>query len=435
MSHHNSYLCSFSQLLYDFNYEQDRLITVQCLILMTYYHDQTDGQKHLRHWLTIAHRLALDICLNRDFFSAAADSNQRKHWKRIWWCLFIRDRTCAIGMRQLPIIAAQECHWPELDRNDFTTPEPCLSVLVEFGKSQYLRAGSLQMDLASICIAQVQLWQQLDSIMQLRHSILSPRYGSTRETTLILGPRPLPSNNQTMQHCKQKLQSWTISHSDKLIFQFGYAAPFDNQPVLLTIHACMLNLLFHALQCMLHRPFQKATMSGSADDRSSCFTAKSSASAILSIFEYAKVQDIIHLLPGWAVTVLMQAALIFKDFATENAAQTCRRWQDCIEVLEMLQLRHLHAAFGIALLRSFIAVRTQKAKPDKVRASDPIPVQSMDLLPELGPGGSIGGGEDANTDPIVFGGYEDALRDLDDLGLCDPALASPWLTEFFDQNM
>jgi hypothetical protein len=401
---------------------------------MTYYHDQTDGQKHLRHWLTIAHRLSLDICLNRDSWSAAADPKQRQHWKRIWWCLFIRDRTCAIGMRQLPIIAAQEGHWPELDGSDFVLPDHYLNTLVKSGNSRYLQHVSLQGKLADICIAQTQLWQQLDSIMQLRHQTLSPRYGNTRETTLILGPRPLSSNDQMMQQCKQKLQIWMTSHTDKLILQFGYAITFDTRPVLLTIHTCMLNLLFHALQCMLHRPFSKTMIPGSSDDRSSSFTARSSASAILSIFEYAKAHDIVHLLPGWAVTVLMQAALTFKDFSVENAAQTCRRWQDCIEVLEMLRLRHLHATFGLALLRSFIAVRMQKLEPAKSRASDPIPSRNIDLLPHLGSRGSIGGGDVTNTDPVL-GGQENSLEDLDDLGLYDAALTSPWFTEFFDQNM
>lgn len=398
---------------------------------MTYYHDKTDGQKHLRHWLSIAHQMALDICLNQDLWPEKADLRRRRCWKRIWWCLFIRDRTCAIGMRQRPLIRADECQWSALNKDDFELHEPFPSLLLGLDRSEYLFDTSLQRELADICIAQVQLWDQLDAILELRHNASSPRYSKTHETTLILVPRTISSPHQPMEHCKQRLQSWLAQHSDNLIYKCPPTMSYPSQPPVLTVHVCMANLLYHTLQCMLHRPLQQGIESTSPADRISRFTAKSSAATIIFIFEYAQSRQILHLLPGWSVTVLMQAALTFKDFSFEHAGQACRRLQDCIDILEQLKQRHLHAAFGISLLSNFVAARTGKAETFKT-GQDP----GQSARSHHPSSFAFEGGDEGNTtDVLVFDGYENGLQDLEDLGLCDPGQGSPWFTEFFDQNL
>ncbi|KAJ5552232.1 hypothetical protein N7494_001610 [Penicillium frequentans] len=88
-----------AKLLYDFGVENDHLCLSQALTLLTF---QSTGSDHLINstWLTLAIQQA-----------RAADAHVYHHYpsngkykqsvlKRLWWCLVIRDRIIALGMRR-----------------------------------------------------------------------------------------------------------------------------------------------------------------------------------------------------------------------------------------------------------------------------------------------------------------------------------------------
>jgi hypothetical protein len=53
-------------LLYDFDYESDRLILIQALLLMIYWYETPDDQKDTWHWMGMAISLAYTIGLHRN---------------------------------------------------------------------------------------------------------------------------------------------------------------------------------------------------------------------------------------------------------------------------------------------------------------------------------------------------------------------------------
>ncbi|KPI44391.1 Cutinase transcription factor 1 beta [Cyphellophora attinorum] len=418
------------RLLYDFDCEQDRLILVQCLLLMTYYHEDTDGLKHLRHWLGIAYRTAIDICLNREPSADSSDKGHHKLWKRLWWCCIIRDRACAIGMRQYSLISDDECLWKGLVISDFDIRGPSPGVSAMFRSSHFLLDTTIQHQLAELCIAQIALWEQLDQIMRLRYHHKSPLYGSTRETTLLLVPKPKTTDLAGLHQCGALLASWSERYWDRFIGE--QTASLDNQPTILLIHTAMVRLLYHMLTSTLHRQHQQSVDSNQKEARGpDPFKARSSAAQMLSVFEHVQWRNLLHLLPGWSVTVLMQAALTFKDFSAENPDQVCRRLQDCIEILRGLRERHLHAAFGVNLLSSFLACR-------KRASNGPLPaLRSADVSDSS----CRDGQEDQShgVDGILFTpagktGHR-VSDDLSDLGLPDWDPPASWFTEFLDENL
>jgi hypothetical protein len=397
---------------------------------MTYYHEDTDGLKHLRHWLSIAHRMAIDICLNQEPSFDSSDAKRHKMWKRLWWCCIIRDRACAIGMRQYSLISDDECLWSGLVVSDFDISEPPPEVSSMFRSSHFLLNTIIQHQLAELCVAQAALWEQLDQIMKLRYCHKSPLYGKTRETTLLLVPKPKTTDLPGLHQCEAVLASWSGRYWDRFIGE--QTASLDTQPTILLIHTAMVRLLYHMLTCTLHRKHQHSVdLNQKGAQGPDPFKARSSAAQILSVFEHVQWRNLLHLLPGWSVTVLMQAALTFKDFTPENPDQVCRRLQDCIEVLQGLRERHLHAVFGVNLLSSFLASR-------KRVSHGPLPaLQSVDI-----PDGQWRDGQEEQRHgddgilPTPAGKPGDmSSEDLTDLGLPDWDPSASWFTEFLDQNL
>lgn len=413
-----------TQLLYDFDCEPDRVVTIQCLLLMTFYHEETDSQKHLRHWLGIAHRLVMDICLNQNHESGSLSAHQRRAWKRLWWCCIIRDRACAIGMRNFPLISNDDCQWPSLTIDDFDIRDCSASVSAMFKDCDFIRDISVQRQLAKVCIAQAGLWQQLDGIMRLRYHPISPRYGSTLETTMLLAPRPGILDLSGLKNCEESLRAWLAQYSDRFVDQGFSASVFNTESTVLIVHSCMVNMLYHVLECTLHRPSQQAFETELHGQKPLYFRARSSASLVLSMFDHLQSRNLLHLLPGWSVTVLMQAALTFKDFTKENPAQACRRLQDCIEVLWGLRGRHLHAAFGISLLSSFIESRRRLTKETQL-------LEGRTLHNEM----TAEVRHDSSPYTAIMANAPEGFDDFDELGLNDWDPPDPWFTEFLDQNI
>lgn len=351
------------KLLYDFDYEHDRLATIQALLLMTYFHDRSDEGKHLLHKIVNAKHLALTIGLNGDFGQGKLDLRKRRLWKRVWWCCYIRDRTCALGLRQYPTIDSTECQWADLELEDFNitpTDSTEYDILSDLG---------LQSQLAEICIAQVQLWHLLSDIMHTRFQQAFPRYGFSTETTLILMPIAPQANRTGIEDRQRSLDQWFAHLPDQYAYRLPLSPVFEQGDRLLRLHCCMLSLLYNALQCTLNRwALSPSCKSNRAGDTTARQKARSSANMILSIFEYLHDESMVQYTPGWAVTVLMQAALTFKTESRVPHSQSGRRLQDCTDVLGWLKDAHFHANFGISLINAFLntaeLVSTTKADPD-----------------------------------------------------------------------
>ena len=106
-------------MLYDFDYESDRVSLVQALLLLTYYYETPDDQKDTWHWMGVATSVAHTIGLHRNPENTNLDPKRAKLWKRIWWSTYMRDRLIALGMRRPTRIKTEDFDVPMLTLDDF----------------------------------------------------------------------------------------------------------------------------------------------------------------------------------------------------------------------------------------------------------------------------------------------------------------------------
>ena len=115
-----------AKALYETNYESDPVSLIQTIILIgLYWEGPEDVTKNSFYWTRVAVGLAHGFGLQRDISSSTSLSNvEKKIWRRIWWCLFEKDRNVAIAFGRPSVIDLNDCDVPMLTIDDFNEDEP-----------------------------------------------------------------------------------------------------------------------------------------------------------------------------------------------------------------------------------------------------------------------------------------------------------------------
>lgn len=286
------------RLLYDFDCESDRLVLIQCLILMTTWQDKGDEVKHLRHWISIAYNIALLLGLNKDTSALSMPTKQKHLRKRIWWSLYMRDRTLSLGLRQTPIIASEVCELPDLEMGDFDIQPPTPETNALLKDCGLLRDLDQQKRLAEVYLAQLHLSHHPAEILKSRYTAAAPKLGTTRLIALVLVPKSTTMDTCEIQSCSERLDQWRRDLPEHLRFQTPLSLHFNPGQDVLIYHCGILNLFYYALVCALHRPYPSPILRNlSVSEASSQRMARHAANAISSILEEFQVLDLIGFLP------------------------------------------------------------------------------------------------------------------------------------------
>jgi hypothetical protein len=86
-----------AKALYDAGYEDDRIITVQALVLIGWYWEKSgDRVEDVSYWNGLAIAVAIGSGIHRSAERSPLNKTDKSLWRRIWWTLFVRDRSAAL---------------------------------------------------------------------------------------------------------------------------------------------------------------------------------------------------------------------------------------------------------------------------------------------------------------------------------------------------
>ena len=86
-----------AKALYDTGYEDDRIITVQALVLIGWFWEKSGGDiGEVFYWNGLATTIAQGSGIHRSTQRSPLPEVDRRLWRRIWWTLYIRDRSVAL---------------------------------------------------------------------------------------------------------------------------------------------------------------------------------------------------------------------------------------------------------------------------------------------------------------------------------------------------
>lgn len=354
------------QLLYDFDYESDRVSLVQALLLLTYYYETPDDQKDTWHWMGVSISVAHTIGLHRNPHKTNLDSKRTKLWKRIWWSTYMRDRLIALGMRRPTRIKTEDFDVPMLTLDDFeiaALPEG-LSCLPADCKVAY--NVNMQRQLAIMCIEKAKLCLCISHVLSKQYCVLNNNQGLLNDrTTMMLLPKKLDPETGEVKTCDEELQKWV----NELPEEAKYEDKLSGEGTL-DLHRALLHMVFFTTLSALHRPqvlpsstqpVVAPTPKPSPDSDlldSSRRNVRRAASAITSIAQRLDSADLVKYLPTTGVTVLLPAIIIhlldIKAPDEETRRTSLRGFCQCMAVMGKLRDMYAAADYSTAFLEAAI---------------------------------------------------------------------------------
>ncbi|KAJ0286417.1 hypothetical protein Brms1b_004072 [Colletotrichum noveboracense] len=362
-----------TRLLYDFDYESDRLVLVQALLLMTYWYETPDDQKDTWHWMGVAISLAHTIGLHRDPAATSMPPRKQKLWKRIWWSCFMRDRLIALGMRRPTRIKDEDFDVPMLQEADFeleVLPEDNTVIPTE---CTLLRDVAMQKELAALCISKAQLCICISHMLKAQYSVLirdkmPPE--NTVNSTMMLFPNKKLDNVESVTSVDLELMAWAETLPP--ICQYRPLTPLDvkNGRSTVAVQRTLLHMVYFTTISALHRPqflpsspVHAPTTSRQVQEMSR-LRVRDAAMHVTRMAAELHQLRLEKYLPTTGVTVILPAMIIhlleMKNPVSQSRDRATRGFRQCMRVME--KLREIYAAADYAT--GFLDAALRKAAID-----------------------------------------------------------------------
>ncbi|KAJ9650102.1 hypothetical protein H2198_010579 [Neophaeococcomyces mojaviensis] len=242
-----------AKLLYEMDCEEDAVVIVQALQLLTSWFEVPTPLKDAPHWCSVATSIARGVGMNRAAAHGALDEQQRRLWRRTWWCCVMRDRLIACGWNRTMSIRNEDFDIPMLNIEDFDLeefPSQILARCTDIMRPSYIT------HLAKICIALAKLCLKIADILNLQYCIRPPTTLSShgRRPTVRLVPKQNGSDIYDVVRCDEQLHLWLEESTPVLRLYDEYEADRLESSAVVALHAAVLKGIYLCATNALHRP-------------------------------------------------------------------------------------------------------------------------------------------------------------------------------------
>ncbi|KAH7032953.1 fungal-specific transcription factor domain-containing protein [Microdochium trichocladiopsis] len=386
-----------TRLLYDFDYESDRLILVQSLLLMTYWYETPDDQKDTWHWMGVAISLAHTIGLHRNPARTSMPVHKQKLWKRIWWSCFMRDRLVALGMRRPTRIKDEDFDVPMLEVSDFEIATLPDEIEIIGPECCMVRDTAIQQELALMCIAKAKLCLCVSHMLRAQYSVLirdTTKPENTTNSTMMLFPNKQLNSFEKVNACDAELMAWQQSLPACCQYQPLTPADLQNGRATIAVQRNLLHMVFYTTISALHRPqflpsspHQVPQVSIQMQDFSR-MRVRDAAMHITRMVAELHSLRLEKFLPTTGVTVILPALIIhlldMKSPVPQARDAATRGFRKCMRVME--KLRDIYAAADYAV--AFLDAALRKAQVETMalaRANQGVATHNIADLKTLRP--------------------------------------------------
>ncbi|KAF7594383.1 hypothetical protein BBP40_009364 [Aspergillus hancockii] len=357
------------RLLYSLDCEEDRIVILQTLLLMTYWTDHVNHpQQDIWDWIGICNTQAHSIGLNRDpSASPTMDLKTKRLRIRLWWSLYARDRLISLGMRRPTQVNEGTSNVPMLRLDDFEYEYFHPSVIKMFHCRQ-LEDPNHQKRLATMFIEKTKLCQCIGRVLFAQYSPSQRLFGITNRTTITLAPRQ--ASESELARCSQRLDSWVSSLPKDAQFIPASKTNFNDGEEVLLLHGAMVRMLYHATISALYRPWAYGFNKGQSKSRIELTnTARTkmhdAAIGITHIIQGLNQLNLTRFLPQSGVTVIIPATVLhlansMSDNPTVREA-SIRNFHRCVQVLQGLKELYPAADMEVANIEAAVRVQSDSA--------------------------------------------------------------------------
>lgn len=329
------------RLLYDADYELDRLCLVQSLTLWSFWWKGPNEHKDPWHWLVVAQSIARTIDLHKPASDPAMPPALKRLRRRVWSSLVTREIISCFGLSRAPTCREYKHQTPNLCLDDFDFTEPGPGVLDTFPPQSVTQARLF----ARICIEHTKLIRIFGKI--LREACPE---GAAGRTPVLYTSQQMEGVESTLRGqvdadslraCEGELLQWRQQLSED-IWHVGplplNMSEWEQSEYSLKAY---LSMMFHTALMTLHRPQMlplrtvpaQPTPSSHKDEDPSRTAVRCAANNITDICKDLYNADMVTQLLGTCISCLMPATItiVFDTFSDDYAVRSAasQRLDDC----------------------------------------------------------------------------------------------------------
>lgn len=323
---------------------------------MTYWLDDVDELKNPSYWLSLAFSAAQRAGFHLP--DSTDSSSPATIKRRVWWCLYLRDRILALGLRRPLQVRDGDFSVPKLKLEDFEIRSYNPLVLTVLGPSATLLTPHNQQRLATMCLEEIKLSYCIGAVVEKTYhaSWITRRTG---ELHYSLVPKETVAMD-TVRKCEELLRSWFNGQPGVA----RYHPPFlmvnpdrDSLETVFLVHQAFLHLLYLTVLSALYRPFMisAATLRSTLADN-----LRVLAFEVTKTFNELQNVQLLSLLPGTSVTMLLFAVVTHLQNLSSSDKTVRLQSFSCLNLAQKAatQLQQTYPAAKLVLSLTHYAVTT-----------------------------------------------------------------------------
>lgn len=243
------------RLLYDADYENDRICLIQIFVLWTFWFEGPNENKDGWHWIGVALSLSRVIGLHQASSAADTNSATSRYRRRLWWSLATRDVICSFALSRCPRISDIDHNVTTLGIEDFEFHQ--MPDVLPGAVPQPLRQ---QRTFAHICVLYVKLVSIFGNICKAAY----PESGSGKTSVLyssqqLEGTDSISSNRNLsmtdqLKLFQRRLDEWRQAVPDDLWHTSSSLSNLKGAEGAERAHRGLLSMMYYATIMILHRP-------------------------------------------------------------------------------------------------------------------------------------------------------------------------------------
>lgn len=244
------------RLLYDADYENDRVCLIQTFMLWTFWFEGPNENKDGWHWIGVALSLSRIIGLHQASTDPSVDPAKDKQRRRLWWMLETRDIICSFALSRSPRIGDLDHNVPMLEMEDFDFDRPPDHLL----PGAFPSSIGQQRVFAQLSVSFVRLLHLFGRICKAAY----PEFGLGKTAVLYssqqlegtdrLSSERNPPNMDQLKSYERDLDEWRQGIPDELWHTSNMPSYPKGLERAELAHRGVLSMMYHATVMNLHRP-------------------------------------------------------------------------------------------------------------------------------------------------------------------------------------
>jgi hypothetical protein len=359
-----------ARLLYDLDYEDDPLATVQALLLMTYWREDPAGRKETHHWLDIALSLVQKLGLQHSADEPTTVERPLNGLRRrMWWSAYVRDCQISLSTGYSTRISEMDFTMPMLQPADFETDNLSGSLPSRI-PGTCSQSSETRRQLADMFIDLAKLALCTSYILSIQNGVAGSR-GSKHTATVIANTFDPDVNDHTSE---QVLTAWKESIAEKSRYLVPTRNMVDSGDSHVLVHRAFLHMTYNSLLFAVHRfPLQQEDFSTPARiAAASQAVIRVAATNICAIASALEDLDLLRYLPSPTITVLLPAIMSHLSDALAPASSlhhwSLKQFHRCMQFMAALREMYAAADYSTAFLQC--AILRAPIGPERVHVSN-----------------------------------------------------------------